>query len=136
MYSLTIVITKENCKQILKFQTYDVEHFLLNSETKKIILLFPEMRVMRKNFIRAAANLFFQAIFRKYSLFFITFDTFFDSCLFVVCCFLKWKMYILIHIRLCGWVSDKNIFTRPISENKTLFFWPDVKKPEMRSSKI
>ena len=38
-------------------------------------------------------------------------------------------MYILIHIRLCGRVSDKNVFTRPIFESKTyldffgLTFW-------------
>ena len=40
--------------------------------------------------------------------------------------FFKLKIYILIHIRLCGWVSDKKNFTRPISGNKTTFFWPDV----------
>ena len=28
-------------------------------------------------------------------------------------------MYILIHIQLCGWVSDRNIFTKPIFRNKT-----------------
>ena len=32
------------------------------------------------------------------------------------------KIYILIHIRLCAWVGDKKIFTRPISGNKTTFF--------------
>ena len=32
-------------------------------------------------------------------------------CLFLWC-FLKLKMHILIHIRLCGRVSDKNFFTR------------------------
>ena len=31
-------------------------------------------------------------------------------------------MYILLHIRLCGRVSDKEIFTRPISGNKITFF--------------
>ena len=41
-------------------------------------------------------------------------------CLFV--CFLKLKIYILIHIRLCGRVSDKKIFIRLISGNKTTFF--------------
>ena len=34
--------------------------------------------------------------------------------------FLNLKIYIL-HIRLCGRVSDKNFFTRPISGNKTIF---------------
>ena len=37
--------------------------------------------------------------------------------------FLNLKIYILIHIRLCGKVSDKNFFTRPISGNNTIF-WP------------
>ena len=31
-------------------------------------------------------------------------------------------MYILLHIRLCGRVSDNKIFTRPISGNKTFFY--------------
>ena len=41
-----------------------------------------------------------------------------------ICCilFLKLKICSLIHIRLCGRVSDKKIFTRPISANKTTFF--------------
>ena len=35
-------------------------------------------------------------------------------------------MYIVLHIRLCGRVSDK-LFTQPISGNKaTFFFWPYV----------
>ena len=38
-----------------------------------------------------------------------------------VWCFLNLKMYILMHIRLCGRVSDK-VFTWPISGNKTTFF--------------
>ena len=42
-------------------------------------------------------------------------------CLFVWC-FLKLKMYILIHIWICGRVSDKKISTWPISGNKTSFF--------------
>ena len=36
-------------------------------------------------------------------------------------CLMKLKFYILIHIRLCGWMSDKKNFTRPISGNKTTF---------------
>ena len=63
----------------------------------------------------------------------------FTFCLLVLFCFLficflfvlffcfffklmKLKKYILIQIRLCGRVSDKKIFTRPISGNKTTFF--------------
>ena len=74
----------ENCKQILKFQTYDVKHFLLNSEAKKNNTLVSGNAGDDKKFIRAAANLFFQAIFRRYSLFFISFFAFFDSCFVVV----------------------------------------------------
>ena len=96
---------------------------------QKKILLFPEMRVTRKIFTRAGANLFFQSIFRRYSLFFFSFFCFFVFllllllffCLFV--CFLKLKIYILIQIRLYGRVSDKKIFTRSISGNKTNFFF-------------
>ena len=36
--------------------------------------------------------------------------------------FFKLKIFIRIHIRLCGRVSDKKILTRPISGNKTIFF--------------
>ena len=42
--------------------------------------------------------------------------------------FLKIKIYILIHIQLCGRVTDKNIFNRLISENKTTFFGPSYKQ--------
>ena len=67
---------------------------------------------------------FFKSIFRRYSLFFFSFFCFFDYCFFClfVRCFLKWKMYILIHIWLCGRVSDKKSFNKPISGNKTTFF--------------
>ena len=66
------------------------------------------------------------SIFRSYSLFFFSFFSFFWSlfcccCCLFVCCFLKLKMYILIHIWLSERVSDKNFFTRPISESKTTF---------------
>ena len=39
-----------------------------------------------------------------------------------VCTFLKLKIYILIRIWLCEWVSDKKFFTRSISGNKSNFF--------------
>ena len=61
---------------------------------------------------------FFQSTFWRYSLFFFSFFCFFlflFFCLFV-CCF-------LIDIRLYGRVSDKKMFTRPISGNKTNFFF-------------
>ena len=50
---------------------------------------------------------------------------FLGSCFFLllfVYCFFKLKMYNLIHIRLSGRVSDKNIVTRLISGNKITFF--------------
>ena len=41
----------------------------------------------------------------------LVFFAFFDSCFFVVCLMrFKLNMYILIHNRLCGWVSDKKNF--------------------------
>ena len=46
----------------------------------------------------------------------------------LVWCFLKLKIYILIHIWLCGWISDKNIFTWPISRNKATCFFGLTKK--------
>ena len=43
---------------------------------------------------------------------------------FFAICLLKWKIYILIHIRLSGRVSNKKIFTRSVSGNKiTVFFF-------------
>ena len=43
----------------------------------------------------------------------------------LACLFFFWlKIYGLIHIWLCGRVSDKTIFSWPISGNKTTFFWP------------
>ena len=51
---------------------------------------------------------------------FFVFSFFFFFCLFA--CFLKLKMYVLIHIQLCGQVSDKKFFTWLISGNKTTFF--------------
>ena len=46
------------------------------------ILSFPEMRVTRKIFTQMVANLFFLSIFRRYSLFFFSFISFFNSCFF------------------------------------------------------
>ena len=79
------------------------------------------MQMTRKFFTRAAASLFFFNRFSGDILFssLISF-AFFDSCL----CFLELKMYILIHIRRCGRVSDKKNSTRPVSGNKITFFWP------------
>ena len=43
------------------------------------------------------------------------------------CCFLKLKMYILIHIRLRGRVSEKKIFPGEFPETIGLLFWPNLK---------
>ena len=57
--------------------------------------------------------------------FFIIYLLAFFVCLFVCLFVCFWlKIYILIHIQLCGRVTDKKIFSRPISGNKTSFFWP------------
>ena len=44
---------------------------------------------------------------------------------FLLVCFLTLSICILIHIWLCGWMSDKKFFPRSISRNKTTFFWPN-----------
>ena len=83
------------------------------------------MRVTRRIFTQTAANfclINFPEIFSFLRYFLLLFLILFFFCLFV-CHFLKLKMYILIHIRLCWWVSVKKIFTWPISGNKTNFFW-------------
>ena len=54
---------------------------------------------------------------------FFFFLAFLYYCLFfLLVCFLKLKIYILKHIRLCGRVSDKYFFTRSFFGNKTTFF--------------
>ena len=94
----------------------------------KKLLLFPEMWVTIKIFTRASANYFFFIHFPEISSFLLQsllLFWFLFFCLFVLC-FLKLKVYILIHIWLCGRVSDKKTFTRPISGNKTNFFGPYI----------
>ena len=67
--------------------------------------------------------------------FFFSFLLYFLLLFVCVCvCVLKQKVYILIHIRLCGRVSDKTNFTQPISENKATFFWPKKKEHKQHSS--
>ena len=72
-------------------------------------------------------NIFFLLFFFDFfcsSLFFLTLFCFLFVCECVCECFFKQKIYILLHIQLYGWVSHKEKFTRPISGNKTTFFWP------------
>ena len=55
------------------------------------------------------------------SLFFFFFYFFVLLLVFLLVCFLKLKIYILKHIRLCGRVSDKYFFIRSFFRNKTTF---------------
>ena len=89
------------------------------------MLLFPKMRVTRKIFTRVAANLFFNQFSGDILSSSLVSFAFFDSYVFLlfVCCFLKLKMYILKHMRLCGRVSDEKIFTGRFPETRLLFFW-------------
>ena len=86
----------------------------------------------KKIFTWLAANLFFNQFSGDILFSFLVSFTFFYSrfFFFFVACFLKLKMYILIHIRPCRWVSDKKFFTQPIYGNKT-FFWPGVSFSEI-----
>ena len=47
---------------------------------------------------------------------------------FLVWCFLKLRMYILIHIRLCGQMNDKKFSSGRFPETRLLFFWPEGPK--------
>ena len=78
---------------------------------KKKIILFLEMRVTRKNFTRAAAKKKFFMDFPKifYIVSFVFFVFMLLSFFLPVYLFFEIKI-ILIHIRLCGQVSDKKIF--------------------------
>ena len=60
------------------------------------------------------------SLFSFVCLYFFSFFCFLFLSLCVFFC-LKQKIYILILIRLCRWVSDEKDITRPISGNKTFF---------------
>ena len=73
----------------------------------------------KKNLHPGGRKVFFDSIFRIYYLFFFGFFCFFVFLFFCCClfvCFLKLKVCIQIHIRLCGRV----IFTQQISTVKHL----------------
>ena len=78
----------------------------------------------RKIFTRTTA-IFFLINFLEIFYFLLQFLLFvLYSCIFLlVCLFFEIKNTLLIHIRLCGRVSDKKVFTRPISGNKITFFF-------------
>ena len=119
--------------RIIPLDDFTCENFYLFYlyKAKKIILFFPEMRVTRKILTRAAAYLFLLINFPEIFSFFLSFFfAYFGLCFSCWCCwfvvFFKLKLYILIHIRLSGRVSDKIIFIRPISGNKATFFCPNL----------
>ena len=68
------------------------------------------------------SNIFF-FLFFSFSLFFFFFFSFFAFCL---CVFFKQKIYILVHIRLWGRVSDKKNSTGQILKTRQLF-WPNLR---------
>ena len=86
------------------------------------------MRVTRKILTRAAANLFLLINFPEIISFFLSlfFFAFFGLCFFCWCCwfvaFFRLKLYILIHIRLSGRVSDKIFSSDRFPETRLLFF--------------
>ena len=47
---------------------------------------------------------------------------------FVCMCFFETKYIFLYTFDLCGRVDDKKILIRPISGNKTTFFWPNLRE--------
>ena len=109
---------------------FDIKSFLLFFRLKtlirptKIILLFPEMRVTKKIFTQAAANLFFNQFFGDILFFSSVSFASIGSCFLIwfVCCFLKLIMYILLHIRLCGRRVIKDILPSRFPETRILFF--------------
>ena len=78
----------------------------------------------RKIFTRTTA-IFFLINFLEIFYFLLQFLLFvLYSCIFLlVSLFFEIKNTLLIHIRLCGRVSDKKVFTRLISGNKITFFF-------------
>ena len=108
-------------------KTWILQHIAFRPKKEKI-LLFSETWGTRKIFTWATKFLFSFFFFCIHSpeLFFFsslvsfTFFVFLFFCLYVS--FLKLTICILIHIRLCGQVSDKKYFTRRFSGNKTTFF--------------
>ena len=133
---ILMLMSKVNSVRNMQFELiiFDIKSFLLFFRLKtlirptKIILLFPEMRVTKKIFTQAAANLFFNQFFGDILFFSSVSFASIGSCFLIwfVCCFLKLIMYILLHIRLCGRMSHKRYFTQPTSGNKNTFFWPYI----------
>ena len=87
------------------------------------------MRVTRKIFTRAAANLFFNQFSRDFLFSYLLFLLFLHSLsfFFLHVWFLILKMYILIHIWLYGEVSEKRIFHLAFFRKQDCFFLASLK---------
>ena len=81
------------------------------------------MCVTRKIFAQLAANLFVLLDYPKVFSFLLVLFAFFCILAFfsLACYFLQLKIYVMLHIRLCGRMSDKKKFTRSMSRNKSTF---------------
>ena len=107
---------------------------------EKFITWSRRLKVHRANSQKMSYHVRFStdAVRNNSTFFLLSFFGFISSLLsfaFCLCVYvLKQKVYILIHIRLCGRVSDKTNFTQPISENKTTFFWPKKKEHNQQFS--
>ena len=86
------------------------------------MLLFPEMRVTRKISTGRPQICFFNRF--SGDIIFSSFVFFFLGG-FLLVFFLKLKIYIPIHIRLCGRVSDKKNPHPADFRKQDYFFWPN-----------
>ena len=87
----------------------------------------PWRRILLTNLVKCPQILFTKITFSfsfssLVSLVLLFSSLFFFSFFFYLFVFFLKKTCILIHVRLCGWVGDTKIITRPISGNKTTFF--------------
>ena len=89
----------------------------------RILLDFPQILLTTTAFSLSLSSLVsFASLFSLVSFAFcFSVSFFYFLFLFFVC--LKQKIFILIHIGLCGRVCDKKIFNRPISGNEATFFF-------------
>ena len=76
---------------------------------------------MRKIFARAAANLFFLIDFPEIFFLFLFSFAFFYPCFLFVACFLKLKIYILIHIDYASGSVIKNFSPSRFPDTRLLF---------------
>ena len=95
-------------KQVKSTQSKFANHIIYHCNP----LDFPQIFVL----------LHFPLLVFVFLLFLFCFLVFWEFFLFSFFFFWKLKIYILIQTRLCGWMNDRNIFTRVISGNKITFF--------------